>query len=114
MDCLIAERDGVAVVTPTGDLDSQTSRAFQDRLDPLVAGGACQFVVDLQHVSFLDSTGLAALVRLYKHVRIGEGDVRLADVRPAVQKLLDLTRLSRVFAIYPSAEEAAASFKRAD
>ena len=114
MDCMIAERDGVAVATPTGDLDSQTSRAFQDRLDPLVTGGACHVVVDLQHVSFLDSTGLAALVRLYKHVRIGEGDVRLAGVRPEVQKLLDLTRLSRVFAIYPTAEEAAASFGQAD
>ncbi len=114
MDCMIAERDGVAVVTPAADLDNQTSREFQDRLDPLVTAGTCQFVLDLQHVSFLDSAGLAALVRLYKHVRIGEGDVRLAGVCPAVQKILDLTRLNRVFAIYPTAEEAAASFRRAD
>ena len=71
-------------------------------------------MVDLQHVRFVDSAGLAALVRLYKHVRIGEGDVRLARVLPAVQRVLDLTRLDRVFAIYPTAEEAAASFGLAD
>jgi|SRR3954452_13612360 len=114
MDCMIAERDGVAVVTPTGDLDGQTSRAFQTLLDPLVSRGTCYFVLDLQHVSFVDSAGLAALVRLYKHVRIGEGDVRLAGVLPAVQRILDLTRLSRVFAIYSTAEEAAASFGQAN
>ena len=113
MDCVISERDGVAVVTPAGDLDSQTSHAFQNRLDPLISEGTCYFVVDLQHVRFLDRAGLAALVRLYKHVRIGEGDVRLAGVLPAVQRILDLTRLSRVFAIYPTVEEAAASFGRA-
>jgi anti-sigma B factor antagonist len=114
MDCMIEERDGVAVVRPAGDLDRQTSPEFQARLDPLISRGTRYFVVDLQHVRYLDSSGLAALVRLYKHVRIGEGDVRLASVLPAVQRILDLTRLSRVFDIFPTAAEAAASIGRAD
>jgi anti-sigma B factor antagonist len=114
MDCVIEERDGVVVVRPDGDLDNQTSPEFQSRLDTLVNRGTRYFVVDLQQVGFLDSSGLAALVRLYKRVRIGEGDVRLAGVLPAVQRILDLTRLSRVFDIFPTAEEAAASIGRAD
>jgi anti-anti-sigma regulatory factor len=45
-------------------------------------------------------------------VRIGEGDVRLASVPSNVIQLLELTRLTRVFDIFPTPEEAAASIRQ--
>ena len=110
VDLVTNETGGVAVISPAGDIDSSTAPTLQQRLDELLSKDVHNFVLDLSRVGFIDSTGLAAVVRLYKRVRIGEGDVRLAAVPPRVQEVLDLTRLSQVFEIFPTAVEAAASF----
>ena len=82
MDCAIREHDGVTVVAPRGDIDAESTPAFQAQLDERLQAGARYFVIDLGGVRFVDSAGLATLVRLYRRVRIGEGDVRLAQVPP--------------------------------
>ena len=114
MDCGIEEREGVAIVSPRGDLDAENVASFQTEIDKLLGDGVHYYVIDLGDVSFLDSSGLAAIVRLYKRVRIGEGDVRLARVPPSVMTVLELTRLSKVFDIFATAAEATASIKHQD
>lgn len=114
MDCLIEERGDVVVVSPQGSLDTQTVDEFRIQTDEFLGAGAKYFVIDFGAATFVDSAGLGALVRLYKRVRIGEGDVCLARVPPSVRKVLELTRLSRVFEVYSTVEEAAASIKERD
>ena len=114
MDCATEEHDGVTIVSPRGDIDAGSVEGFQNRLDELLRDGTRYFVIDLGRVGFVDSAGLSALVRLYKRVRLGEGDVRLAGVPPQVMEILDLTRLSRVFDIFSNSAEAAASIKSLD
>ncbi len=111
MDSLIEERDGVMVVSPQGSLDAQTVDEFRAQTDGSLGAGARYFVIDLGAAPLVDSTGLGALVRLYKRVRVGEGNVCLSRVPSDVKKILDLTRLSRVFEVYPTIEEAAISVK---
>ncbi len=112
MDYLIEEHEGVVVVSPQSNLDSETTGDFQAQVDELLRAGWHYFVIDLGNVRFVDSSGLGALVRLYKRLRIGEGDVRLARVPPNLRKILELTRLSRVFDIFTTVEEATASIKQ--
>ena len=112
MEHLVEDHQDVVLVSPQGDLYTDTVADFQALVDHLLGAGRRYFVVDLGGVSFVDSAGLGALVRLYKRVRLGEGDVRLAQVSPGVMQVLNLTRLSRVFDIFPTPEEAAASIKR--
>ncbi len=102
------------MVSPQGGLDVHTAGEFKLRTDESLGAGERYFVVDFGAASFVDSAGLGALVRLYKRVRIGEGDVCLARVPTGVTKVLELTRLSRVFEIYPTVEEAAVSIKERD
>ena len=111
MENLVEERGDAVVISPQGDLHRETAEGFQIVTDELLGAGRQYFVVDLGGVSFVDSAGLGALVRLYKRVRIGEGDVRLARVSPNVMQILELTRLNRVFDIFASPQEAAASIK---
>ena len=110
MDLVTNQTGGVAVISPAGDIDSNSAPTLQQRLDELLSKDVHYFVLDLSRVGFVDSAGLAAVVRLYKRVRIGEGDVRLAAVPSQVQEVLDLTRLSRVFEVFPTAVDAVASF----
>jgi stage II sporulation protein AA (anti-sigma F factor antagonist) len=107
VELVTEERDTLAIIAPHGDMDASTAADFQAELDRLLGRSVRYFVLDLAGVGFMDSTGLATLVRLYKHVRIGEGDVRLAAVPPQVMEVLTLTRLDRVFETSATPAEAA-------
>ena len=56
-------------------------------------------MVDLQHLQFIDSSGLGALVRGAKLARAAGGYLRLRAPKPAVRKVLQITGLDRIFEI---------------
>lgn len=99
MEIGVAERSiEVSVVTLTGRVDAFGAPALRGRLDDLIAQGKTRFVIDLSAVTFLDSAGLAALVRQYKRARELDGDVKLIPPRDEnPRRILDLTRFDRVF-----------------
>jgi anti-sigma B factor antagonist len=72
-----------------------------------VAVLARQVIVDLEGLEFIDSSGLAALVRGRKHARHAGGDLLLAAPQRQVQRILAITRLTEVFSVHPCVEDAA-------
>lgn len=63
-------------------------------------------VLQLDQVSFVDSSGLGALVRLMQTARSKGGDLKLSGVPPNTRQVLELTLLISQFEIYDSIEEA--------
>ena len=110
MELTEREQDGVTIVTIDGELDADANHQLTPFLDDLLAGGRRNFVVDLEHVGFVDSLGLAELVRLLKHVRTGSGGVYLASMQPVVEKVMEMTQLDHVFDLHPDVEAAVQAF----
>ncbi len=109
----VVERDGAAVVRPTGArVDLQVAGEFRTALLQLIEAGHHRLVIDMSDVHFVDSSGLGALVSALKTLKLlkREGDIRLANVQPPVVALLEIIRLHRVFSRYPSVEQAVQSF----
>ncbi len=109
----VAERNGAAVLRPaSARVDLQVAGEFRTALLELIDGGHHRLVVDMGDVHFVDSSGLGALVSALKTLKLlkREGDIRLANVQPPVVALLEIIRLHRVFASYPSVELAVQSF----
>lgn len=109
----IAERNGAAVVRPTSPrVDMEVAGEFRAALVQLINTGHRRLVVDMSDVNFVDSSGLGALVSALKALKVvnGGGDVRLANVQPPVTALLEIIRLHRVFASYPTVDQAVQSF----
>ncbi len=95
------------VIAPQGELDFASVGAFRDAVTEAAARAEPGVVVDLSEVSFIDSSGLGALVDL--HLRLRRDSRRLAVVAPggtAAAVLLNLaglrSRLS-IFETRPSA-----------
>src|SRR6266567_641083 len=63
-------------------------------------------VLQLEHLEFIDSSGLGAFVRLTQAARAKGGDLKLSGVSPRIRKMLELTHLVSQFEIYDSIEEA--------
>ena len=98
------------VVVIDGEMDNTVVSELHAVMDELVASGVQNYVIDLSRVTFMDSSGLAALASLYRRIRIGNGDVRLCNPPADVRRIMELTRFDRVFEIYTRREDAIASF----
>ncbi len=104
------ECDGRVVVVLRGELDVADAARVAAALTE-VAASERQVIVDLAGLEFIDSSGLAALVRVRKHARHAGGDLLLAAPRHQVLRVL-ATRLIEVFSVHACVEEAAGSAGR--
>jgi len=78
------QQDGrVTVVSPSGRLDMAAAPAFREQVRALVTAGAARLVVDLGDVTFVDSSGLGAVIGGLRLARQAGGDLRIA--RPTDQ-----------------------------
>src|SRR5829696_2887032 len=86
-------------------LDAAAAPAFKQEAAGALVKRPSRLVLDLSAVEFVDSTGLGALVGLLKQMAPG-ARVALVGVRPAVQRLLQITRLNSLFIVSASVAEA--------
>ncbi len=98
-----------AVFEATGDIDLHRSTEFQQALLALAGQKPDVIVLDLAGVGYMDSSGMASLVKLLARVRRDGIALKLAGLSPRVRSVFEITRLDTVFDIYGSTEEALAS-----
>ncbi len=89
-----------------GSLDIATSPTLRAALMEAAERDDHEIVVDLSHLAFLDSTGLGALIGAHKRAAEHGGSVRLVAQEGQILRLLRITGLLDVFAVYPSVDAA--------
>jgi anti-sigma B factor antagonist len=99
----------LAVLAFAGELDIESSVGLRTIGVELIEDGHCHLVLDLSKLTFIDSSGLNALVHLRSRALEREGSIRLAVAHPRVGWVLRSTGLDQVFAVYPSVGEALAA-----
>lgn len=75
--------------------------ALRTKINKLIEEGQKNFTFNFSQCDFIDSTGLGALVSIYKKCDEKGGSVNLKSLKPDVEKLFKLTRLDKVFEIHP-------------
>jgi anti-sigma B factor antagonist len=98
--------DGRSVVALRGELDLVDAAAVAAALTA-VAVRDPWIIVDLAGLAFIDSSGVAALVRGRRQAWQACGDLVLAAPQQAVSRVLAVTRLTDAFCVYATVEEAA-------
>jgi anti-sigma B factor antagonist len=101
------ERDGSVIVSVAGDLDIVTCPALDECLKKTRAASS-QVVLDLSAVGFIDTSGIAVIVRHWKQLAAAGGDLALAGARYEYTKTLWMTGLADRLGIYDSVEAALA------
>jgi anti-sigma B factor antagonist len=109
MDVAVDVRpDGAVVMRLVGRLDLYSASDVKQQLTRAVAEGHRRLVVDLGEVTFIDSSGLGALISGLKAARFQKGDLRIARPGEQTRVVLELTALDQVLRPYPTLEEALA------
>lgn len=100
---LITERHGAAaVVRVTGELDAYRAPDLEELGASLLADGVYTLVLNMSGTTFLDSSGLRAMVTLRDRMVHAEGEFALVDPTDAVARLLSITGLDEQFVIESS------------
>ncbi len=79
-----------------GELDAVSVSDIRTALDAIVSARNPIVVVDLSALRLIDSSGVGALVSLYKRVRAGGGSVTVKGVRDQPLAIFRLLRLDRI------------------
>jgi anti-sigma B factor antagonist len=105
-----AEAGGVPVLRLRGRLTlGEGSRDLRRTISDIAAEGHKSVLLDLAELSYIDSSGLGALVAGYNSLKLTGGSVGLFHVPERVRELLEMSGLTAVFRIFATEQEAASS-----
>ena len=94
------------VVVPRGELDLSTQGSLRTALTNLLIDGHVHLVVDLNEVSFMDSTGLGTLIAARRQAHTLQGCFALVCANEPLNRLFDATHLTKVFSFHETREAA--------
>ena len=94
-----ADESSLAVA---GEIDLSTADSFYERARALIDAGTSMLVLDLGDVTFCDSLGVAALVRIYKYAVAAGSRLRLVNLRTHVAHILEISGLDQIFEVEPA------------
>jgi anti-sigma B factor antagonist len=111
MDITIVDLKRCALVRLGGRIDGSVAPELGTQLRTLMDSGRYKIVVNMADVTYTSSAALRELISAWKTCRRwNRGDLRLAEVSPNIDKVLDLTGLKTQFMIYGTEAEAVGSF----
>ena len=95
----------VKVVQPSGILDSVRGNQLLREIGEVVATGADIVLIDFENVTYLDSSGLGALVSAQRMVQTAGGKLFLCSITDQTKMLFELTKMNRVFKTFADRDE---------
>lgn len=93
------QKDTLRMVVGVNRLDAASSRDFKKEVDALWSDDVAQVEMNFEKVDFIDSSGVGALLGVYKRLPQESAAVRLNNVNGPVQSVIELLRLHRIFEI---------------
>lgn len=91
----------VHIIEPVGILDGTQATLFKEEIDTALEQDVDTVLVDLANISFVDSSGLGALVIALKKVRASDKKMYVCSINEQVRMLFELTSMDRVFEVIP-------------
>lgn len=98
--------DAITVVIPDNErLTAANARDFKEQSIAVFEGGGGHMLFDFAQVSFVDSSGLGALVGILKRIGV-RGDMSICGLNAEVDRMFRICRMDQVFSIYANRDAA--------
>ncbi len=105
----VQQHDGIDIVDLSGRFVMADTAETRERMLAIINQGSGKLIIDLQNVTFIDSSACAVLISAFKNIHAKSGRLILVT-SPVVQSVLELTRLHTIFEILPSIPAAIGAF----
>lgn len=100
------KRNDAVIVAPHGDIDLTASPALRHELKRVQAQKPSRLVVDLAHVAYMDSSGVATLVEAMQTARRDRTRMVLCAMQDRVRSIFEIAKLDTVFTITSNVDDA--------
>ncbi len=109
MEAIETRSGKVVIIEVRGRIDSNTARAFEEKLLAPIAPADPALVIDCTHLDYVSSAGLRVFLIAAKRIKAAKGKLALAGLKPHVQEVFDVSGFSSIFVIQSSREAALAA-----
>ena len=104
---LIKIKSGSIIVKVIGDFDLVIAKEFREQVDKLLLDNLAQnLIIDASEISFIDSSGLGALLGRYKLLQQKDGRMSIFGVKSSVLRILDLSGILKIIPVFITEEMA--------
>lgn len=110
---LTERKQGPATVLEiNGRFDFAARREFKDAMERIQQAGCQHVILNLEKVSFVDSSALGLLVVAHQNLKLKDGRISLVNPQSYVRQILDLANVPRMIPVFSTVEEACAGFEQ--
>lgn len=111
MEIKVREVEGVVVLDIDGEIDLYNAPDIKTSIKNQMDAGKKKIIINLDSVSYIDSSGIGALISSLSHLKKTGGGLKIINVYDSVKKVFELTKLTSFFEIYDNEDEAVADFQ---
>ena len=104
----------VHILRLEGYVDAHTFTDFEEELTKLVEGGNHNLLLDLEKLTYINSTGLGLLMATFRQVRQFQGDLVIAKMSDKITNIFNLLGFSRLIHTYATEDEALGKFAQSE
>lgn len=100
-------QSGVFIVRIEGELDLSSVNEFRQIVDQVLDNQSSKYLLmNLAKLTFIDSSGLGAILGRYKKVNLLGGKILVTNVKPQITRIFELSGLHKILAVYPTEAKA--------
>jgi anti-sigma B factor antagonist len=104
------EDTSVTVIDLEGELDGASAPDFDAHLKKTLDQKKFKIVLNMEHLTYVSSTGFGSLVAVIDQVRKNKGDIKLAQMLPEVYEVIKMLEFDKVFQTFKTEDNAVRAF----
>lgn len=112
MELKLRKTQEIYIIDISGELDLYNTNQLTELFGKLTDRGVSQIIINMEGVSYLDSSGVGSLITIYHRVQQKNLEFAICNVAGTALKVMELTRLTTYFPIKGSCEEAIQALSR--
>lgn len=110
MDISSQIKGEIVILDISGEIDLYNAPEIKDIINKLIEQKKYNVIINLKEVTYIDSSGIGALISSLSNLRKYQGGLKIINVFASVKKVFELTKLTSFFEIYDSEDEALSSY----
>ncbi|MFQ3550063.1 MAG: STAS domain-containing protein [Armatimonadota bacterium] len=108
----LTEANGIKILHVSGEIDVYTAPQFKEAVNGVLTTGQKHLIINMENVSYMDSSGFGALLSATKRLRPVGGTVSLVNCNQSIKRILQITKLDTIFSVYTDIDSAIANIPK--
>lgn len=96
----------IVIVKLDGEINMTNSNELRERFKTILREGQSKVLLDFEKVDFIDSSGIATLIEMFRNLGKVGGRMCLCQVNKKIINVLEITKVHKLFTIFENREEA--------